>query len=312
MADHAVDLPGGDASPLPGLAARLAVVYGQGAPPADAVERAFASVVRRHRIPRAIPEALLEGFRWDLEGRRYEDLAELLSYCARVGSTVGVMMSLLMDRRDGATLASACDLGQAMQITNIARDVGEDARRGRLYLPRTALRAAGADPDAWLSAPRPAPAVHRVVIDLLDEADRLYARAWPGIGRLPVDCRPAIRAAALLYSEIGREVRRAGAEAIGRRVWTGRATKLRLLARALLGWMPPGDPGRDGDARPIRAGVGAPPDHDAARRASAFLVRAVQGGPLSPGGGPSAENRSAETDGGGVEPPPPGGLGSGP
>ena len=96
-----------------------------------------------------------------------------------------------------------------MQLTNIARDVGEDARAGRLYLPADDLRAGGVDLETWMTAPAPVEAVRRAVRALLDDADQLYASAWPGIRDLPPRCRPAIRAAALVYAEIGRKVREA-------------------------------------------------------------------------------------------------------
>ena len=97
-----------------------------------AADRAFAEVVARFGIPRALPEALLEGFAWDVERRRYADLAALEAYAARVAGTVGAMMAMLMGVAIAATaLARACDLGVAMQLSNIARDVGEDARPGR-------------------------------------------------------------------------------------------------------------------------------------------------------------------------------------
>ena len=100
-----------------------------------------------------IPEALIEGLEWDAEGRRFETLSDLYSYCARVAGTVGVMMTLVMGQRKPDIVARACDLGCAMQLTNICRDVGEDARAGRLYLPLSFMREAGLDPDEWLKNP---------------------------------------------------------------------------------------------------------------------------------------------------------------
>lgn len=72
------------------------------------------------------------GLAWDAEGRRYETLGELRAYAARVAGSLGAIMCVLMDVRDHRALARACDLGLAMQLTNIVRDVGEDARLGRL------------------------------------------------------------------------------------------------------------------------------------------------------------------------------------
>jgi phytoene synthase len=152
-----------------------------------------------------------------------------------------------MGRRSQAALARATDLGCAMQLTNIARDVGEDARDGRLYLPRAWLHAAGIDADGFLRAPEASPALAGVVQRLLAEARRLYARAQPGIGILPRNCRPAIRAAHLIYAEIGAEVARAGFDSVGRRAVVSKRRKLALVLRArfaatwrdMPGWAPP-------------------------------------------------------------------------
>lgn len=279
VADHAVDEADGAGPAVPALAARLAGVYGED-PLSRPVDRAFRAVVREHGIPRVVPELLLEGLRWDEEGRRYDGLDGLCDYAARVGSTVGVMMTLVMGRREPEVLAAAADLGIAMQLTNVARDVGEDAARGRIYLPLDRLRSAGVDPDAWLVSPRPLPGVRDVVGSLLDEADALYERSWEGIARLPAGCRPAIRAASLLYAEIGARIRAAGCDSVLRRAWTSRGTKLRLLATAALGAGTPRG-AFPGAARATLAraegglaGDGGPPaGDDAARRAAEGLVR---------------------------------------
>jgi phytoene synthase len=177
---------------------------------------------------------LLEGFLWDANGRGYETLEEVHDYAARVAGTVGAMMALVMGVRDEAALSRACDLGVAMQLTNIARDVGEDARNGRLYLPRQWLRDAGIDPQAWLAAPNFDPAIAAIVQRLLDAADALYRRAEHGIAGLPRDCRPAIHAARLVYAEIGREIERNGLDCISRRAVVSGRRKLALIARAAM------------------------------------------------------------------------------
>ena len=232
LADDAVDLPA-DGADLPTALARLharldRICRGDPAPiPAD---RALAAVVARHAIPRVLLDALLEGFAWDAGGRRCEDFPALLAYAARVAGAVGAMMALLMGVRDPATLARATDLGVAMQLTNIARDIGEDARAGRLYLPLAWLGEAGIDPDAFLARPAFTPALGGVIRRLLGEADALYARADAGIAVLPADCRPGIAAARRLYAAIGREILRAGGDAVSRRAVVPRARMLALLA----------------------------------------------------------------------------------
>ncbi|MEJ1159247.1 phytoene/squalene synthase family protein [Prosthecomicrobium sp. N25] len=232
LADDAVDLSADPAAGLAGLQGRLAAAY-EGRPEDHPVDRAFAGVVRRFDIPRALPEALFEGFAWDAEGRRYETLEDLEGYAVRVAGTVGMMMSVLMGRRAPEVLARACDLGAAMQLTNIARDVGEDARAGRIYLPLAWLRSEGIDPAGFLARPEPSPALARILEGLLAAADRLYATGAAGIGRLPAGCRPAIRAAALIYAEIGREIRRNGLDSITRRAVVGGRRKALLAARAI-------------------------------------------------------------------------------
>jgi len=231
VADDAVDGASDAAAALRGLRRRLDLAYA-GRPLERPEDRAFADVVARFELPRALPEALLEGFGWDAAGRRYATLAELEGYAARVAGSVGAMMAIVMRRRSAATLARACELGVAMQLTNIARDVGEDARAGRLYLPLDWLAEAGLDGRRFLARPEWTPALGRVVARLLAEAERLYARAAPGIADLPADCRPAIHAARLLYAEIGRAVERAGLDSVGGRARVGAGRKGALLLRA--------------------------------------------------------------------------------
>jgi phytoene synthase len=156
VADDAIDLDDSPAA-LAGLQARLADIYA-GTPQDAAADRAMAAVVTRYAIPRAIPDALIEGFAWDRAGRQYENFSALTAYATRVAGTVGVMMALLMGERRPAVVARACDLGIAMQLTNIARDVGEDARNGRLYLPRDWLLEVGIVPAEFLASPNFTPA----------------------------------------------------------------------------------------------------------------------------------------------------------
>lgn len=213
------------------LQRRLDRIYA-GSPEDWPEDRALAAVVARHRLPRMLLDQLLEGFAWDAAGRQYEDLAGLQAYAARVAGTVGAAMAVLMGVRAPDVVARACDLGVAMQLSNIARDVGEDARAGRLYLPRLWLREAGIDPDAFLAAPRWSPGLGRVVTRLVGAADGLYARADAGIAALPLDCRPGIGAARRLYAAIGHRAAAQGAAMLERRAVVPGAAKLMLLARA--------------------------------------------------------------------------------
>jgi len=231
LADDAVDVDGGGLQAVAKLRDRLDLIYA-GTPLAIPADRALAHVVRGHGLPRTLLDALIEGFAWDSSDRVHETLADVQAYAARVAGTVGAMMALLMGVRDPDAIARACDLGVAMQLTNIARDVGEDARNGRLYLPRAWLREAGIEPDLWLAAPSFDTRLHQVIERLLAEADRLYGQVDSGIARLPVGCRPGITAARLLYAEIGHELRRRGGDSVSQRAIVPAGRKLALLIQA--------------------------------------------------------------------------------
>ncbi len=232
LSDDAIDLNGGSKEALDRLRERL-VCAARGCPLPYAADRAMADFMRHCAIPVALPEALLEGLAWDAEGRSHETLGELLDYCARVAGAVGVMMALIMDVRSPHALARACDLGVAMQLTNIARDVGEDARLGRVYLPKQWLHDAGIDEDALLSEPNFDERLRPIVARLIREADALYASAHAGITLLPANCRPAILAAGLIYQEIGREVERNAFDSFTQRARVSTCRKLLLMAEAL-------------------------------------------------------------------------------
>lgn len=260
-ADDAVDVDQGGHAAVAQLRARLDRIY-RGAPSELASDRALSKVVARHHLPRALLDALIEGLEWDAQGRRYESLHELQTYAARVAGTIGAMMALLMGVRTPDAVARACDLGVAMQLTNVARDVGEDARNGRLYLPAEWLREAGIDPQQWLARPLIEPGIRRVVRRLLDAADVLYARVDAGIAALPPACRPGINAARYVYADIGRMVKRDGCDSVSRRAVVSASRKTWLLLTAFL---------------PLQAspwtGDGAP------LAATAFLVDAVNPSP---------------------------------
>ena len=231
VADDAIDFSGDRVVALNELNERLRRIYA-GDPMAFAPDRALTIVVRDFDMPLELVSALLEGFEWDAEGRRYETIEDLQAYAARVAGSVGAMMAVVMRTRSEQALARACDLGVAMQLTNIARDVGEDARSGRLYLPLLWMREVGLDADTWLENPTFDGRIAAVINRVIQAADVLYQRSEHGIGHLPRDCRPAIRAARLVYAEIGRELEKSGHDSINRRAVVSSARKLALIARA--------------------------------------------------------------------------------
>lgn len=176
--------------------------------------------------------ALIDTVLLDLGPVRVTDEAGLLRYAYGVAGTVGLMMCTVLGARTPAAEPHAIDLGIAMQLTNIARDVAEDAARDRLYLPAAWLPP-GFGPGDLARAPDAAfAAVERV----LARADRHYRSAELGLCHLPPRVRPAIRAAGRLYEAIGPRVLRRGPAGL----LTGRSTvptprKLLLAAGCLFG-----------------------------------------------------------------------------
>jgi 15-cis-phytoene synthase len=233
LADDAVDDGDGQPAVIQALHQKLDDIYA-GQSLSHPVDRAFAHVVLQFGLPRQAMDALIEGFAWDLSDRRYKTLSDVLDYSARVAGCVGIMMTTLMHARHAAVLARAADLGVAMQLSNIARDVGEDARNGRLYLPTDWLLEAGIDPDQFMAQPEFTPALGKVIERLLNEADRLYLRADAGITMLPSNCRLGIRAARLIYAAIGDAVRKNGYDSVSRRAFVPTSEKLRLMSTTVL------------------------------------------------------------------------------
>ena len=200
--------------------------------PAAPVYAGLARVVEARNIPHRHVDELLDGFAMDVEGRVYHTTGDLLDYCYHVAGVVGVMMARIMGVRDEGVLDRASDLGLAFQLTNIARDVIDDARIGRTYLPQDLLRTEGVaqiDPDDMGQRP----ALHRVALRLLDDAEIYYRSADVGIAALPRRPALAITAARNIYRQIGVKLRAEGPDAWNGRLSTTRGEKLRLAAQAV-------------------------------------------------------------------------------
>ena len=231
-ADDLVDEGNDPARALVSLHHRLDAIYAN-EPYDSAVDRVLSHIVQDHDLPRTLLDALLEGFAWDNQGRRYQNLSEVYDYSARVAGTVGVMMAVLMGIRDERTLARAADLGVAMQLTNIARDVGEDAQNGRLYLPLDLMVRAGLDPDAFLANPVYSPSLASVIAELLEAAEQLYQRADHGIDQLPRSARGGIYSARLLYAAIGHRLAEMDYNSIDQRAVVPISSKIKLVLKAI-------------------------------------------------------------------------------
>ncbi|MEA4906551.1 MAG: squalene/phytoene synthase family protein [Anaerolineaceae bacterium] len=197
----------------------------------DLVALAWADTRQRYNIPRRCAEDLIEGVYHDLRGVRYPSFAALAVYCYRVASTVGLMYMHITGFHGEEALAYAVKLGVALQLTNILRDVGEDWRNGRLYLPQEELDAFGID-EADIergAVDRRWRAFMRMQIE---RTRRLYAEACPGIALLAREGRLAVAAAAAFYRGILDDIQAHDYDVFHRRACVSAWGKLRRLPGA--------------------------------------------------------------------------------
>jgi phytoene synthase len=168
---------------------------------------------------------LIEGMRMDLSQNRYATFEDLRLYCYRVASTVGLMASHVIGFSEPDALDHAIDLGVAMQLTNILRDVGEDARNGRIYIPLDEMAHFGYTEEELLRGE-----INERFVQLMQfqiqRARHLYERAQPGIEYLEKDSRTAIATAAHLYSRILDVIERNGYDVFNRRAYVPFREKL--------------------------------------------------------------------------------------
>lgn len=192
----------------------------------------FIALARETGIPRAAPRHLVEGLRQDQGAVALADEDALRRYAYRVAGSVGVMMAAVLGLQDRRGFAHAIDLGIAMQFTNIARDVAEDARRGRRYLPACWFEPA-APPDLIADLARHEPALRHATRRLLALAEPYYASGERGLALLPPGVRPGIRIAAKVYRDIGTMIARQGYSPLAPRARTPARRKLAVALRGL-------------------------------------------------------------------------------
>lgn len=236
-ADDAIDLSPIEhrAAALETLRAELESVF-RHEPQTDPVLRAFAGVVYEHAIPRRLPAALLDGMQADLGAVRFKTRTELLDYCYRVASTVGLMLCCVFGVKDRRAERHAVHLGLAMQLTNIARDVREDWQRDRLYIPREILARHGLaalDPGQGALPTSARTGLGGALAELLELADGYYASATSGLGYLPRRAAFAVAAARWIYADIGNVIARGGHDVFAPRAVVSAWRKLCLCVRAL-------------------------------------------------------------------------------
>jgi phytoene synthase len=199
--------------------------------------RNFAAACARHAIPTEYAFELIEGMRMDLEGVRYRNFDELRLFCYRVASTVGLMMSHVIGYT-GEALPYAEDLGVAMQLTNILRDVGEDLGRGRIYLPAEEIAQFGYSEHALRARVR-SPEFVALMQFQAERARHYYAKSMLGINMLNPDGRFAVEIAARVYSGILEQIEAMDYDVFARRAvvpaWRKYGITAHALARPALG-----------------------------------------------------------------------------
>lgn len=201
----------------------------------DLLVRDIIALLQECRINPAIPQALIRGVMSDLDGVRIETEDDLLRYCYSVAGTVGLMMSAALGATDPRALQHAIDLGIAMQLTNLCRDVQEDALLGRRYLPASLL--GDFEPERLIRpSPKDRPIVKKTLETLLDLADDYYRSGEAGLVFLPEEARSGILVAVRVYQAIGQRLRARSCD-----YWTARTVvptgrKALITVSALLGW----------------------------------------------------------------------------
>lgn len=197
-------------------------------PPADnPVLLAWHDTRTRYHIPNALVDELLAGIAMDLTINRYATFSDLWIYCYRVASVVGLLSMCILGSAPGAE-SYAIKLGVALQLTNILRDVGEDARRGRVYLPEDELAWFGLTPEDILAGvcDERFRAMMRFQIA---RTHRLYEESWPGIATLSPDSRLAVGVASQVYRAILHQIVRNDYDVYTRRAHLSLSEKLILL-----------------------------------------------------------------------------------
>lgn len=202
-------------------------------PQQEPVFVALQYIVHHYGIPAHYALELIEGMAMDVRGVRYASLRELLLYCYRVAGTVGLMMSHVMGLRDERALEHAADLGIAMQLTNIARDITEDAAMGRIYLPLAWLDEAKIIHDE-IAAPANREKLAVITLRLLREAERYYRSGDAGLWYLSFRSACAVSTARHVYSEIGSLLLKRGARAWDQRTYVTGSRKLWVVLRGIL------------------------------------------------------------------------------
>jgi len=192
-------------------------------------------VLERFNVPKSAFDELYLGLESDLSEQCFETMADLMLYCRRVAGVVGLLVAPVAGYRGGdSTLQSALALGAAMQLTNILRDVGEDLKMGRCYLPNELLQKHGVTRTA-LESRQVTPGYIALLEELSEHASALYRQGWAGIPKLNGVAATAVGVAALNYEGILQKLRQNGFDNLTRRAYLRPVERLVLIPKAFYG-----------------------------------------------------------------------------
>ena len=197
------------------------------------VIRTFILVAKRYGIPIEYPLDLLKGVTMDIQQARYITFDELTFFCYRVASVVGLMMTHVLGYKDERVFEYAKQLGIAMQLTNILRDIKEDKEMGRIYLPKADLSVFGVSEQDILNE-KMTPQLRALMKFQIKRADRYYSEAIPGISLLKTESQYAIYSAAKIYRGILRQIEARNYNPFSSRAFVPSIQKIGILLHEVL------------------------------------------------------------------------------
>lgn len=194
---------------------------------------AFADVLNRYDIPIQHPLTLIDGVKMDLEKNRYNNFGELYDYSYKVASVVGLMTSEIFGYKDTRALNHAVELGIAMQLTNILRDIGEDLQRNRIYLPKVEMKRFGLTEKDMFKR-EVSPEFIELMKFQIERAREYYNRADEGIAMLSKDSRLPVLLARENYSRILDKIEENQYQVFNQRAYLNSTEKFSILPKVLL------------------------------------------------------------------------------
>ncbi len=189
---------------------------------------AWHDTLKKYHIPKNLPLELIDGVCMDLKQNRYETFDELYTYCYKVASVVGLMTSEIFGYTSEESLKHAIELGIAMQLTNILRDVGEDAQKGRIYLPLEDLKKFNLTEEDILNGVMSENFINLMKFEI-ERARHYYKESEKGIAMLSQDSRLAVKVSHDNYSRILRRIEEINYEVFNQRAFVSNTKKLALL-----------------------------------------------------------------------------------